>query len=206
MTMTRNTKILCLAAILPGFAQHGHGQEPDAATDSAPPPAGEAAAAADGGLSASQEQALLERHNHWRAAVGVGALSWSPELAAFARAWADELARQGCTMRHRPREGAFAQKYGENLYHASPVSWSDGRTEVQQISPEQVVDLWDSEKADYDPAANACAEGRMCGHYTQLVWAQSMRLGCSMKICDDRAQLWVCNYDPPGNVTGQRPY
>ena len=206
MTMTRKTRILCLAMILPGFAQHGHGQEPDAATDSGPPPADEAASAGDGMLSASQAQGLLERHNHWRAAVGVGALTWSPELAAFAQAWADELARQGCTMRHRPHEGPFAQKYGENLYHASPVFWSDGRTEVQQISPEQVVDSWDSEKADYDHAANACAEGRMCGHYTQLVWSRSTSLGCGAAICPDQAQLWVCNYDPPGNIVGQRPY
>lgn len=206
MTMTRKTKIFCLAAILPGFAQHGHGQEPDAATESGPPTAGETAGAGDGGLSAAQMQGLLERHNHWRGATGVPELAWSPELAAFARAWAEELARQGCSMRHRPRDGAFAQRYGENLYHASPVFWSDGRTEVQQVTPEQVVDTWDREKADYDHAANACAPGKVCGHYTQLVWAESARLGCAMTVCADLAQLWVCNYDPAGNVAGRRPY
>lgn len=200
------TSVLCLAAILSGLAQQGHGQSPDGAPAATTQPAAGPAAAGPVGLSAAQQRDLLERHNLSRDAVGVPALAWSPELAAFAQTWADELARQGCEMRHRPREGAFAQKYGENLYHASPVFWSDGRTEVQTIAPAQVVDSWDREKADYDHAANACSPGKVCGHYTQLVWAESARLGCAMTVCGDLAQLWVCNYDPPGNVAGRRPY
>ncbi len=163
---------------------------------------------ADGarGLSSGQQEEILARHNHWREAVGAPGLAWSAELAAFAQEWADELSKRGCEMEHRPRSGPFTQKYGENLSWASPTTWSDGRTEAQSISPSSVVDGWDSEKADYDYASNTCAAGKACGHYTQVVWAKSERLGCAMTVCADNDQVWVCNYDPAGNFTGEKPY
>lgn len=157
-------------------------------------------------LSPAQQEELLTRHNHWREAVGVPPLAWSEELAAFAREWADELASRGCRMQHRPKTGRFAQKYGENLSWASPTSWSDGRIEVQSIGPSSVVDDWDSEKVDYDYESNTCAAGQVCGHYTQVVWAESRTLGCAMAICDDKGQVWVCNYAPAGNIVGKKPY
>jgi pathogenesis-related protein 1 len=179
--------------------------DPQAPAPEAPAPEAPAAVGS-GGLSPAWQEEMLARHNHWRQAVGAPPLTWSTEMAAFAQQWAEELDRQGCDMRHRPKTGPYAQKYGENLYSASPVMWSDGRTEVQLVAPGAVVDSWDSEKVDYDYASNSCASDKMCGHYTQLVWAGSARLGCGMKVCGNNAQVWVCNYDPAGNVGGERPY
>jgi uncharacterized protein YkwD len=59
---------------------------------------------------------LLLYHNKARAEVGVAALTWSPELARFAREWADQLASDGCNMQHRPGSGEWAQKFGENFF------------------------------------------------------------------------------------------
>jgi hypothetical protein len=42
------------------------------------------------------------------------------------------------------------------------------------------------------------------GHFTQLVWRSSARLGCGASVCRG-LQIWVCNYDPPGNVQGNFP-
>jgi len=47
-----------------------------------------------------------------------------------------------------------------------------------------------------------------------VVWRGSARLGCGVAKCSKNSpfsgfpdwQLWVCNYDPPGNYVGQRPY
>ena len=192
--MNKPTITLVFAALLSALAPGSRAQ--DATTS----------ARASDGLSPAQQQDLLTRHNHWREAAGVPPLAWSEELAAFAREWADELASGGCEMEHRPKTGRLAQKYGENLSWASPTTWSDGRTEVQSISPSSVVDDWDSEKADYDYESNTCAAGQMCGHYTQVVWAESRALGCAMTVCDDKGQIWVCNYAPAGNVTGERPF
>ena len=159
-------------------------------------------------LSQAQQQEALAQHNHWREEAGVPALRWSSQLAAYAQEWANELAEQGCTMEHRPRGGPFAQQHGENLFWASPVMWSDGRREVQPLAPRDVVDAWDEEKQWYDYGSNRCwaPPGESCGHYTQVVWARSEEIGCAMTICQDKAQLWACNYDPSGNHIGQKPY
>ncbi|CBI25105.3 unnamed protein product, partial [Vitis vinifera] len=45
-----------------------------------------------------------------------------------------------------------------------------------------------------------------CGHYTQVVWRNSVRLGCARVQCNNGWWFVTCNYDPPGNYVGQRPY
>ena len=149
--------------------------------------------------------AIITTHNKWRAAVGVTKkLSYSTSLAVTAQAWADKLKKTNhCQMRHSKTDG----KYGENLYWGSALSWSDGKKELQKVSPEQVVDSWASEKADYDYANNQCMPGKVCGHYTQIVWNTTTTVGCGMAVCEDtHEQVWVCQYQPTGNWLGVKPY
>lgn len=156
-------------------------------------------------LDFRQQQELVRAHNRWRAAVGVPALVWSDRLAAQATAWATWLKeRNACAPQHSPDNPK--NRTGENIFWASPVIWSDGRKERQEIAPAAVVDDWAGESRDYAYAANSCASGRMCGHYTQVVWKGSREVGCDFAVCRDGAQVWVCNYSPPGNFVGQRPY
>lgn len=147
---------------------------------------------------------MLDAHNQWRAKVGTPALIYSSELAASSQRWADHLkAKNQCRMQHSKSDG----KYGENLYWASAVRWSDGKREVQQVSPQKVVDAWGSEVKDYDYSLNICAQGKMCGHYTQVVWKTTRSVGCALAVCEDsREQVWVCQYQSPGNWVGQKPY
>ncbi len=134
-------------------------------------------------------------------------VEWSPELARDAREWAQRLRdERGCGLEHRPRSGAFARRHGENLYWASALRWSNGATEPQEVTPAQVVESWYSEKQHYDHASNSCARGKVCGHYTQVVWADSKRIGCARASCQDDSQVLVCNYDPPGNYIGRKPF
>ena len=65
---------------------------------------------------------------------------------------------------------------------------------------------WGVEGADYDPALGTCVPDRQCGHYTQIVWAATEDVGCGTSVCPSLGQVWVCNYQPAGNVEGQRPY
>lgn len=150
---------------------------------------------------------MLETHNQVRAAVSVNPLTWSSSMSSYAQEWATHLANNNnCQMQHRSAAGANTLSVGENLYWASPVTWSDGRTEVQSVTPAQVANAWASEKPDYDYASNTCAAGKICGHYTQMVWNTTLEVGCGMAFCPDKGQIWVCNYNPPGNWVGQKPY
>ncbi len=146
-------------------------------------------------------QGMLSVHNMIRARLGLPALRWSEQLAYIAHARAVNLAENNnCRMRHT------RSKLGENLFWASAVRWSDGRTEVQKITPAHVARAWAAEAASYDYSSNSCRHGAMCGHYTQMIWRDSTELGCGMAICPDKGQIWVCVYYPPGNYVGQRPY
>jgi pathogenesis-related protein 1 len=162
--------------------------------------AGAANATAGSGSGDSESATVagvLAAHNRARAAVtpaadpAIPALSWSGTVAATAQAYAEQ-----CKFEHS--QGS----YGENLYAAAG----------KDASPQDVVDSWMSEAEHYDYAANSCSG--TCGHYTQVVWRKSARLGCGVAKCSKNSpfsgfadwQLWVCNYDPPGNVNNARPY
>ena len=150
----------------------------------------------------------LTSHNAVRSQLGLLPLRWSNKLASYAQQWADHQAKtQNCAMTHRPHQaGPYKQIHGENLFWASPKRWSDGRIERQEITIEEVVKAWADEVVDYNYNNNSCRAGEQCGHYTQIVWRETREVGCAISVCPDQSQLWVCNYNPPGNYIGEKPY
>lgn len=134
-------------------------------------------------------QQMLDAHNQWRKRYNVPALSWSPQLASYAQEWANRLLRED-KFEHRQNS-----RYGENL------AWASG----QLLSPQQVVNMWGNEVKDYTYATNSCKPGKVCGHYTQIVWRNTKQVGCGMARNNSK-EIWVCNYNPPGNYIGQKPY
>lgn len=142
-------------------------------------------------LSPEEIEILLERHNYWRADVGVNEkLGWSEEMATLAADWARQLKRKNCGFEHRPDNDA-----GENLFKGT----------TGYYGPKEVVDSWADEKADYNYNTNKCKPGKICGHYTQIVWQTTKKVGCAKIECDG-FDIWVCNYDPPGNWINKKPY
>ncbi|CAI9104200.1 OLC1v1002829C1 [Oldenlandia corymbosa var. corymbosa] len=136
-------------------------------------------------------QDYLDAHNAARAQVGVGAINWDDNLAAYAQNYADQAqAEDTCdTLVHS--QGP----YGENL--AGGTGDFTGR---------QAVELWVQEGGDYDYESNSCAPDKVCGHYTQVVWQNSVNVGCARVVCANGWAYVICSYDPPGNVIGERPY
>ncbi len=161
-------------------------------------------AAAVSALSAAEVAELVGVHDKVRKEVGVGPVTWSPELGAFAQAWADELARTG-TFRHRTYEpGPWQQKYGENIAYIQ----GNGAGAVVVKGAE----FWYAEKKDYTPGTPIPADfsAFKAGHYTQMVWRDSVEIGAgkaTIRTGDLKgAQILVCNYKPPGNTIGKTPY
>jgi len=143
---------------------------------------------------------ITAAHNVVRARVGVEPLVWDDRLAATAQAWVnrciDRSAPKG-VIDHNPDRGAgHPWDVGENIFAgAAPVS------------AQEAVDGWAAEAADYDYARNRCARGRTCGHYTQVVWSESRKVGCATHHCPrfTFGHVIVCDYGPAGN-DGGRPY
>ena len=166
-------------------------------------------------LTTAERDALLAQHNQIRSAVLPGAANmarqeWDANLATVAQSWAAQ-----CNFSHNPnRSSAYAAlsnnsgQVGENIYvttasRASALAGANSAT-----------GLWAAEVSDYTYASNSCAPGKVCGHYTQLVWANTRRVGCAVQLCPTvtglpsftNAQLVVCDYNPAGNFIGQTPY
>ncbi|XP_068320624.1 pathogenesis-related protein 1-like [Pyrus communis] len=133
-------------------------------------------------------QDYLNSHNTARAAVGVGPLTWDDNVAGYAQNYANQHVGD-CSLVHS------GGPYGENL----AMSTGD-------MSGTAAVDLWVAEKADYNYESNSCADGKVCGHYTQVVWRNSARVGCAKVRCSSGGTFIGCNYDPPGNYVGEKPY
>jgi pathogenesis-related protein 1 len=165
--------------------------------------AGPEAGPGDVGAPSADAQAWLDRHNEVRRGAQpppsppLPELTWSSGAAAVAQAWAD-----GCSYQHNPGRG----DRGENIAASAPP----GRWGIADV-----VGAWAGEMQDYDYASNTCPAGKQCGHYTQIVWRNTLRVGCAHRICESNSpfgpqapswDFWVCDYEPPGNWVGQRPY
>jgi uncharacterized protein YkwD len=130
---------------------------------------------------------MLAAHNAVRGRAGVPRLVWSGRLAIAAEYWADTLVKSN-KFEHNPKT-----PYGENLFEIVGAS----------ASPAEIVSEWASEEKNYNHATNSCS--RVCGHYTQIVWRDTRELGCAVAR-RGHLEICVCEYDPPGNIVGQRPY
>ncbi|KAI3880914.1 hypothetical protein MKW92_005553 [Papaver armeniacum] len=132
---------------------------------------------------------FLAPHNAARAEVNVAPLVWDETVATYARNYANQRAGD-CTL------VLSGGPFGENL------AWGSGA-----LSTADAVQLWVGEKSNYDYQSNSCqGGGGLCGLYTQVVWRNSVLLGCASVTCNDGGTFVICNYYPPGNVVGQRPF
>lgn len=150
------------------------------------------------GSKATKEeaQAALDFHNKVRKDVGVEPLEWSAELATYAQAWADHLAADNCDMKHRPRSGEWIQKYGENIF------WGSGNGYTALDASES----WYSEIKDYKYGTLTSDNWYGTGHYTQMIWRNSKKIGIGVARCAGGGVIIVANYDPVGNYMGEKPY
>ncbi|KAM4615361.1 GLIPR1-like protein 1 [Polymixia lowei] len=153
----------------------------------------------------------VQTHNKARSSVQPPAsdmlyMTWDEGLAVTARAWA-----RNCDFRHNVhlrdvrRMHPTFPSVGENIWAGHPAS---------SFTVKSAVDLWVGENKSYAYRENRCS--RVCGHYTQVVWAGSYKVGCSVQFCPNgvdetsfnnkEGAIFVCNYAPAGNVAGRSPY
>ena len=130
----------------------------------------------------------------------LNALTWDPGAATVAANWASQC--QGLT-HNTNRDG------GENIYIAGST------TTPVSITGTDAVDNWFAESANYTYSTNSCAAGDSCGHFTQLAWRTTARVGCAVQQCTTNSPfgqsfpdyaLVVCDYTPAGNWSGVSPY
>jgi uncharacterized protein YkwD len=176
--MSRVLSLLCGLAVIAGMSPAQWQRFGQAATGDGKLPAAKASSLA---------QEMVSAHNIVRARVGTAPLTWSDRLAGIAQTWADRLQASG-QFAHSPNNDL-----GENLFEIAGAP----------ATPSRVVNDWAGESRDYDYGSNTCRA--VCGHYTQIVWNETKEVGCAVARGGGR-EVWVCNYDPPGNWAGKKPY
>jgi pathogenesis-related protein 1 len=148
-------------------------------------------------FTTADAESFVGYHNKLRKGVGVEPLEWSPEIAAYAQKWADRLAAKG-DLEHRPINGEWARIYGENLAIDRSIL--------------ACAESWHSEVKDYPSVEPIPSDFSTftAGHYTQMVWRKTKRIGAGVAVVNagrfKGMTLVVCNYDPPGNMVGDKPY
>ncbi|CAD5126080.1 DgyrCDS14245 [Dimorphilus gyrociliatus] len=131
-------------------------------------------------------------------------MTFDQELADRSQEWADK-----CIWDHGLTTNCNGDAIGQNMY------LSGGGAAFPKLNMTAVVTSWYNEKVDFDFTSNTCAQGKVCGHYTQVVWAKSHKVGCAYAKCpsvDVGQSKWenviivVCDYSPAGNYKGSEIY
>lgn len=139
---------------------------------------------------------MLARHNEERSALGIPALRLDDDLNRQALAYAEEMAASG-NFQHSPSSSRQGQ--GENLWAGTE----------SRFTYDQMVDGWIDEKQYYVhdrfPYVSNTGDWKDVGHYTQIIWRDTERLGCGLATAGGWDYL-VCRYSPAGNISGEFAY
>ncbi|XP_034029435.1 cysteine-rich venom protein [Thalassophryne amazonica] len=138
---------------------------------------------------------IINLHNFFRKSVHPPAanmlkMGWSDELEANVQAWLNK-----CILAHGEPSTRMIKGYevGENLFYAGTlISWTD------------VITAWHSEVENYQYPTDS-TNGKSVGHYTQVVWNSSYKVGCGVTMCKD-IYFYGCHYYRAGNFRGWPPY
>ncbi|XP_037078550.1 CRISP/Allergen/PR-1-like [Pollicipes pollicipes] len=169
-------------------------------------------------VSAQEARYIVAEHNELRAKVASGRetrgktfgqpsaanmnqLEWDDELAKVAQRFADQ-----CMFGHDcldcRRVARF--KVGQNVYSSSSTRLDN--------SPNwrQALYAWYDEVARFNPQnIEPFVFSSPLGHYTQLVWAKTSRIGCGYTLYKEGpwwTKLYVCDYGSTGNFQDGQMY
>ncbi|XP_039941623.1 peptidase inhibitor 16 [Hirundo rustica] len=147
-------------------------------------------------LSDEEKKIILDEHNKYRSQVS------PPAKAMMKMIWDTDLE-------------VAAQ------IHAKNCIWGQngGRGRANLFATASALDVklaieeWNREWKFYNLKTSECDPRQTCDNYTQVVWAETTRVGCGKSSCKkidgiktENAQLLVCKYYPPGNRKDKLPY
>ena len=137
---------------------------------------------------------LVSLHNTLRTKHRVGKLTKLQAIATMAQKTATNCAKIK-TLQHS-QDKYNNQPVGQNLYlYTNPPSASD------------VLKGWYyEEEPHYDYKRGVSKDGGVTGHFTQVVWKSSQKIGCAYSNGKyktyNNAYYICCNYFPAGNYYG----
>jgi hypothetical protein len=152
-----------------------------------------ASSAAAQPFAAAFPSRVLAAHNSERARAGVPPLVWDQALGSAAAAYATQMAMTG---RFAHSDRSLRRGTGENLWMGTHGAFS----------VEAMVGGWASEKRFFTPGVfpnnSRTGDWEDVGHYTQMIWPTTQRIGCAL-ASNGRVDYLVCRYAGAGNIDGR---
>ncbi|XP_023313914.1 venom allergen 5-like [Trichogramma pretiosum] len=141
------------------------------------------------------------------AATNMKMLKWDDKLARTAQNLANACIFQHDSCRHYPD-----LLVGQNM----GWKWINGKINKDKLLTllggkiEESINDWYNEVRNFNPAnVISYQKNPAVGHYTQLVWAETNRIGCGAVKYSQGVKhnlMLVCNYAPSGNIGGMPVY
>ncbi|KAK6755174.1 hypothetical protein RB195_013886 [Necator americanus] len=168
------------------------------------------------GTTDAVRQKFLDMHNNYRSSVARGlepdALGGNAPKAAKMLKMVYDCSVESTALAHASKcvyqhsSSADRPGLGENIYMTSAVNFDKVKAATQASQ------LWWSELKDYGvgPSNNLTTAlwnrpNTQIGHYSQMAWETSYRLGCAVAHCSTFT-FGVCQYGPAGNYLNRLIY
>jgi len=192
-------------------------------------------------LDAEAKAYLLCKHNQSRSQQALGnvaglygnfpvatdmkRLQWDAKLEQVAQGWANQ-----CQWQHNGNRGSEYNALAPTDIEGMPISGSEsvgenlaykGSTGLASVNWQYIIDgydAWFDEAQYYSIGQYAVSDycgappEESCGHYTQLIWANTYKVGCAVNYCAAGTLSYlptaylVCDYASAGNYINQLPY
>ncbi len=137
-------------------------------------------------LTNEQKKSIVERHNFYRAIVGADSLVWSDNLEEEAEKCAEYMAEKPLLK--------CETSYGMNYYKY-----------IDTIGVDSIVDIWAREQTLYYGQPITSENILYLSHYSQIIWKDTRQIGCALKKNKAGVLIFVCIYNPKGNIRGDKP-
>lgn len=72
-----------------------------------------------------------------------------------------------------------------------------------------MIEGWGDEKKNFVagvfPKVSTTGKWFDVGHFTQIIWKKTTEIGCGL-AGNDVMEIFVCHYNPPGNIDRERVF
>jgi len=161
-------------------------------------------------LTTLEIDAVLSIHNEARAKVCLHGLEWDEAAASAAQQYLDNNNRE-CPTDHSSqssRDSAYKNFGGTcsnptfKICSIAMLGENIASGSIGYYDAADLVKLWINEKSLFSCGILPSFQ-QDSGHYSQVVWEGTRKVGCGIRDCSDGFTTLLCNYYPSGNINSE---